>query len=164
MRIKIVIDLYILIQNFRNISNIHYLASLTPTETKNAFNNLSCKFLCKYCPFTAIEADAKSESKNYNPAATALSNSSEKHFQKFWLMFFSPGLRGTFKLLCLLVLNLMILLAHLDWGWHFPIISTPSILTGPHISLGDISSLKLFCVFPVFFLTAWSAALTCPAE
>lgn len=74
MRIKIVIDLYSLIQNFRNIQNTQYLASLTPTETKNAFNNSDCKLLFKYCPFIAIEADVKSESKNYNPAATALSN------------------------------------------------------------------------------------------
>lgn len=74
MRIKIAIGLYSLIQNFRNIQNIQYLASLTPTETKNAFNNLGCKFFFKYCPFIAVEADVKSEPKNYNPAATALSN------------------------------------------------------------------------------------------
>lgn len=73
MRIKIVIGLYSLIQNFRNIQNIQYqyLASITPTETKNAFNNSDCKLLFKYCSFIAIEADVKSESKNYNPAATA---------------------------------------------------------------------------------------------
>lgn len=98
MRIKIVIGLHSLVQNFRNIQNIQYSASLTPTETKNAFNNSGCKFLFKYCPFIATEADVKSESKNYNPATTALQQLVRKIFPEVLADVFSPGLRNTFRL------------------------------------------------------------------